>query len=256
MDLLQEYEKQQAWRNWQRYLPFLPYKRDDTVLDLGCSVGAVSRMFATRVKRVVGIDMNQAFIDFRNSKKRDNEHYICDDLLNVDYESFGEISGFWGSFSLSYIRSPLDYLKTLRSSMRRDGWIALLDVSCCVSGNLAKESTFFERVRAFEMASCESGLYDFDFGSKMHEMLKKAGFTILHSNDDVTDVELNFNGAASAEVVAGWTARLNRMTKLRRVLGGEYADFCTELLANLRAKSHEKRGNVRFVVSRKSNDCY
>jgi SAM-dependent methyltransferase len=252
--LFQEYEKQQEWRNWQSYLPFVPYKRDDTVLDLGCSVGAVSHMFSTRVKSVVGIDTNQEFINFCNSQKRDNENYICDDLLNVSYKSFGEISGVWGSFSLSYIRSPLDYLRTLGSSMSREGWIALLDVACFISGNLAKESTFFERVRAFELESCESGLYDFDFGSKMQDLLKNADFTILHTNDDVTDVELNFNGAASAEVLAGWSARLDRMVKLRTVLGGEYSDFCNELLANLRAESHKKRGNVRFVVAKKSND--
>jgi hypothetical protein len=189
-------------------------------------------------------------------KKKDNDNYICDDLLNVNYTSFGEISGVWGSFSLSYIRSPLDYLETLRSSMSRDGWIALLDVSCFISGNLAKKSTFFERVRAFELESCESGLYDFDFGPKIQDMLKKAGFTVLHSNDDVTDVELNFNGAASAEVLAGWTARLNRMIKLRSLLGGEYSDFCNQLLANLRSESHEKRGNVRFVVAKKSNESF
>jgi hypothetical protein len=185
-----------------------------------------------------------------------NANYICEDILNVDYTTFGEISGVWASFSLSYIRSPLDYFKTLRSSMSRDGWIALLDVACFISGNLAKESPFFERVRAFELTSCKSGLYDFAFGSKMQDMLKMAGFAILHSNDDVTDVELNFNGAASAEVLAGWTARLNRMIRLRSVLGSEYLDFCNELLANLRSKSHEKRGNVRFVVAKKTNDRY
>jgi SAM-dependent methyltransferase len=256
VDLFEEYEKQQKWRNWQSYLPFVPYKRDDTVLDLGCSVGAVARMFSTRVRSVIGIDINQGFINFCESQKRDNENYICDDLLNVSYGSLGQIGGVWGSFSLSYIRSPLEYLKTLRSSMSPEGWIALLDVSCFVSGNLAKESTFFERVRAFELESCESGLYDFDFGSKMQDTLENAGFTILHSNDDATDVELNFNGAASAEILAGWTARLNRMAKLRSELGGEYSGFCDELLANLGTESHEKRGNVRFVVAKNSNDCH
>jgi hypothetical protein len=120
----------------------------------------------------------------------------------------------------------------------------------------SKKKHFFERVRAFELESCESGLYDFDFGPKIQDMLKKTGFTVLHSNDDVTDVELNFNGAASAEVLAGWTARLNRMIKLRSLLGGEYSDFCNQLLANLRSESHEKRGNVRFVVAKKSSESF
>jgi hypothetical protein len=88
----------------------------------------------------------------------------------------------------------------------------------------------------------------------MHEMVRDAGFLIVYSDNDVSDPELNFSGAASAEILKGWTARLGRMKKLREELGGEYTDFCTELLSHLRSESHGKRGNVRFIVAKKSNN--
>ncbi|AQS37183.1 hypothetical protein Sps_02023 [Shewanella psychrophila] len=125
----------------------------------------------------------------------------------------------------------------------------MLDVSCFISGNLAKDSKYYERVVAFELSSYRSGLYDFDFGTKMQAMLQQAGFDIVHVDEDVTDPELNFSGVASADVIEGWSARLGRMKKLKALLGEEYSDFYDEFLKNLDCDTHDKRGNVRFVVA-------
>jgi SAM-dependent methyltransferase len=253
LDLFQEYEKQQKWRGWEDYLKFIPLNNKDTVVDLGCSVGDVSRMFSLRVKNVVGIDINKEFIEFCDSRKNCNEDFIFSDFQSVDYLSFGEVNGIWGSFSLSYLSDPIDYLKFLNSVMSDDGWIALLDVSCFISGNLAKDSKYYEKVNAFELESYKSGLYDFDFGAKMQGMLNNAGFDIVYFDNDVSDPELNFSGAAPPEIIEGWSARLSRMKNLRDLLDDEYTGFCDELLSNLRSDTHEKRGNVRFVVAKKSN---
>lgn len=37
MNLFQEYEKQQNWRDWECYLKFIAYSHEDSVVDLGCS---------------------------------------------------------------------------------------------------------------------------------------------------------------------------------------------------------------------------
>lgn len=253
MNLFQEYEKQQKLRGWENYLKFIPLNRDDTVIDLGCSVGDVSRMLSLRVENVIGIDINQEFIEFCESKKKSNEIYICSDFLSVNYLSFGVINGIWGSFSLSYVSNPSDLLKYLYTSMSDRGWIALLDVSCFISGNLAKNSKYYDRVMTFELESYKSGLYDFDFGTKMQGMLQNAGFEVVYFDNNVNDPELNFAGAASQEIIEGWSARLSRMKTLRDELGWEYTDFCNELLSNLRSGVHEKQGNVKFVVAKKSN---
>lgn len=253
MNLFQEYEKQQNWRGWERYLQFIPMSQNDSVVDLGCSVGDVSRIFSLRVKDVLGIDINQEFIDFCESNKSSNETFICTDFLNLDSLSVKSINGIWSSFSLSYLPNPLNFLISAYSLMNQGGWIALLDVSCFISGNLAKSSKYYERVRHFELESYKSGIYDFNFGAKMQGLLQSAGFEIVHIDNDVTDPELNFSGAAPKEIIEGWAARLSRMQRLKEELGTEYAEFCQELLSYLGSNQHEKRGNVRFVVAKKSN---
>lgn len=251
MNLFQEYEKQQSWRGWQRYLEFIPYRQEDSVVDLGCSVGDVSRLFSLRVKHVSGIDINPQFIDFCQSNKNTNQTFICSDFLSFNSLPIEPINGVWSSFSLSYLRHPLEFLISVNSSMEQGGWIALLDISCFISGNLAKNSKYYDRVRRFELESYKSGIYDFNFGARMQGLLQNAGFDILYVDNDITDPELNFAGAAAQEIIDGWAARLSRMTRLKAELGPEYSDFCNELLANLRSESHEKRENVRFVVAKK-----
>lgn len=252
MNLFQEYEKQQKWRGWERYLQFIPMSEKDSVIDLGCSVGDVSRLFSLRVKDVLGIDISQEFIGFCESNKSSNETFICTDFLNFDSLPVKSVNGIWSSFSLSYLRNPLVLLNSANSLMEQGGWIALLDVSCFISGNLEKNSKHYERVRRFELESYKSGIYDFNFGAKMQALLLSAGFEITYFDNDVTDPELNFSGAASEEIIRGWAARLSRMQRLKEELGGEYAEFCQELLSGLGSEQHEKRGNVRFVVAKKS----
>lgn len=254
MNLFQEYEKQQNWRGWERYLKFIPMSQNNSVIDLGCSVGDVSRLFSIRVKDVLGIDINQEFIDFCESNKSSNERFICTDFLNLDSLLVKSANGIWSSFSLSYLRNPLDFLISTNSLMGQGGWIALLDVSCFISGNLEKNSKYYERVRRFELESYKSGIYDFNFGAKMQGLLQGAGFEIEHFDNDVTDPELNFSGAAPEEIIEGWAARLSRMKRLKEELGAEYTEFCQELLSGLGSEQHEKRGNVRFVVAKKSNN--
>ncbi|QBX71892.1 class I SAM-dependent methyltransferase [Aeromonas hydrophila] len=253
MNLFQEYEKQQKWRGWERYLQFIPISQNDSVVDLGCSVGDVSRFFSRRVKNVVGIDINQEFIDFCESNKSRNETFICTDFLSFDGLPVESVSGIWSSFSLSYLHDPLDFLISVHSSLNQGGWIALLDVSCFISGNLAKNSKYYERVRCFELESYKSGIYDFNFGAKMQGLLESAGFEIVYVDNDVSDPELNFSGEAPQEIIEGWVARLNRMQRLKEELEPEYAEFRKELLAGLGSEDHDKRENVRFVVAIKSN---
>src|SRR4051812_40404293 len=93
MDIIQEYLRQQSWRNWQRYIRHLPTSTSDHVLDLGCSVGAVSNLLSQQVARVTGIDANPDFIAYCNTKKNQNQHFICSDFLKVNYTVLQPITG-------------------------------------------------------------------------------------------------------------------------------------------------------------------
>lgn len=251
MDLLQEYRLQQKWRNWQQYLAFIPIKPTDLVVDLGCSVGAVSQLLAKHAQRVVGLDINPDFIAFCDAHKSTNTMFYCAEFDELSSLVSEPINGIWSSFALSYHPQPSAYLSQLYQHMAPGGWIALLDVACFLSGNLPSSSKYYNTVYQFEKDAFLQGVYDFDFGSKLAELLTQAGFVICYKNDDVSDSELNFSGIASDDVLAGWQARLTRLPRLKALLGNAFNGFCQELLNELATENHQQGGNVRFIVAQK-----
>jgi len=169
----------------------------------------------------------------------------------MNFSEIPQFDGVWSSFSLSYLADPHSFIDRLYVPLPPQGWIALVDVSCFVSGNMPKESFLHGLVKKFEIDSEDSGLYDFDFGSKMEKMLINIGFRIDHTDNDVLDLELNFDGMASDLVLMNWEARLRRMRGLKEVFPEHYTQIESELLLNLESKNHRRNRNVRFVVGRK-----
>ncbi len=251
MNLEKEYENQQKWRHWERYLEYIPYNEDDVVVDLGCSVGNVSRLFSMRVKKIFGADLNRNFIGYCKAKSQQNEIYISCDISDFDFNLIDQLSGVWASFSLSYLKNPSEVIGAIYTAIKRGGWIALLDVSCFISGNMFKDCDHYQSVRNFELESYKSGKYDFNFGSKMQDLLINSGFEVVYQNNDVTDLELNFDGAVSEEILQNWKARLSRLKGMQRVFGYEYKDICDEIISSLNSSNHEKRGNVKFIIAKK-----
>ena len=251
MNLEKEYENQQRWRHWEQYLEHIPYTEDDIVIDLGCSVGNVSRLFSGKVSKVFGIDENRDFIDYCKAKSQPNEIYIFSDISDFDFGLIEQLSGVWASFSLSYLKDPSEIIGSIYTAIKNGGWIALVDVSCFISGNMNKDNIHYEAVRNFEVESFKSGVYDFDFGSKMYDLLQKAGFKVIYQNNDVADPELNFNGAATQEILENWEARLARLKGLQKIFGDQYRDVCNNVLTSLSSSSRKKRENLKFVVGQK-----
>jgi len=249
MELIEEYKNQQTWRDWESYLNFIPIKNTDTVLDLGSSVGNVSHIFSKKVKQVVGVDLNYEFVEFCNQNKQINEQFICSNFLNVDFTQLSQFTGLWSSFSLSYLADPLRCLNSIYSALPTGGWIALLDVSCFISGNMKKNSQYYEIVKTFEANSYKSGVYDFDFGSRQKSLLIESGFNITYCNDDVNDIELNFDGPARLDVLSVWEARLNRLAGLKKRLGESYSEFQSEFLEHIASKDHQRNENLKFIVA-------
>lgn len=69
-----EYEK----RKYERILSFLEGKKDNEVLEIGCSVGVFTKMLAPHVKYVHAIDISHLAI--KTAKK------ICKDNKNIKFE--------------------------------------------------------------------------------------------------------------------------------------------------------------------------
>ncbi len=250
MDLLEEYKNQQKWRNWQQYIEHLPLQHDQYVVDLGCSIGNVAHLLSRRVGKVTGIDLNNDFIDYCCADSRENETFLCADITEVDYDSIGRIDGVWSSFSLSYLASPLNFLANLYQHMEAGAWIALLDVSCFISGNMLGSELSYT-VNKFEKLSYASRKYDFDFGSKMDTLLKSAGFEVIFQDGNATDLELNFDGPAGSDVYVNWQARLERMKVMHRHFENDYSKICNELLLSISSQKHRKQENIKFTLARK-----
>lgn len=251
MNLIDEYINQQSWRNWDQYIAEIPVNNNDRVIDLGCSVGGVSNIFSKQAEWVTGIDLNKDFIEFCLRNKQKNQSFICADIASINYAALSPITGIWSSFSLSYLHKPNEFIRYLYTLLQPEGWIALVDVSCFISGNMLPRSKHYSLVRDFERESYKSGSYDFDFGSKMEVFLRQAGFEIVYVNDNITDPELNFDGKAIPQIVSNWKSRLARLQGLRNTFPDSYPEICEEVIASLQSQEHSKNNNVRFVVAKK-----
>jgi len=62
MSIVEEYKNQMFWRNWISYIEKLPIKDSDTILDLGCANGEVTKLISERCLQVIGIDFNSELL--------------------------------------------------------------------------------------------------------------------------------------------------------------------------------------------------
>jgi SAM-dependent methyltransferase len=252
LNIINEYLKQQTWRNWDQYFQHIPIRKDDRVIDFGCSVGGVSNLLSSNVASVTGIDLSADFINYCLSNKKQNQRFICSDFTKVDYSSIPSPTGVWASFSLSYLKDPGAFLRYMYELIEPGGWIALVDVSNFISGNMLPDCEHYEKIYRFENESIMSGMYDFNFGAKMESILRTIGFEIIYVDNNVSDIELNFSGAANVEILTNWRARLERMQGLRARFPTLYPEITKEVLESLESGKHCKNNNVRFVVAKKT----
>jgi SAM-dependent methyltransferase len=246
--LLEEYEKQNAWRAWARYLDRLPLGPGQTVYDLGCSVGAVTRLLARRVKTAVGFDSDALLLDEARRGMPANCVFLGADLQAADPERYDKCDGIWMSFTLAYIKGPGLFISNWMKCLNNGGWLALADIDGLFSSHLPKGSNYYDELEAFENTSGSGGAYDFRIGRKLGDLMEQNGLDVIVREDDWRDRELNFTGPAPQEIVRSWEARLARMVSLKSYFGGRYADFCREFLEALKSEKHEARGAVRYCV--------
>ena len=59
------------------------------VVDLGCGEGRFSRMLAERGAQVIGLDLNERFIEYANGHRVKEERYVLGDMEDLAYFADG-----------------------------------------------------------------------------------------------------------------------------------------------------------------------
>lgn len=150
--------------------------KNDIVLDIGCGNGALTYDIAEKVKKVVGIDINEKYINFAKKKfSRENIVYIVGDALtNLPNNHFDVIIL---SNVLEHIDNRIELLKSLRKispkilirvPMLNRSWIDLykkeLGLEYRLDKTHKKEYTFENFTKEMENAGLKIYNYSIQFG--------------------------------------------------------------------------------------------
>lgn len=254
MTLVEEYINQNKWREWDRYLSRLPLNKNQVVYDLGCSIGSVSRLFAPRVKKVVGIDCNRTLLEEAQKNKPDNCDFLLENLSSLKPQSVESCDGIWMSYTLAYIKNPESFISDWVECLNPGGWFAVVDIDGLLSSHLPENSRFYKKIDAFESEQEQSGEYDFRVGKKIRRLFEINGLEIVVAEENWYDRELNFNHKSVPEIVLSWEARMSRMITLKSYFGNQYADFCAYFLNLLQQESHVSIGAVKYYVGVKNRN--
>lgn len=252
MTLLEEYIKQNNWRQWERYLERLPLDKNQIVYDLGCSIGKVSKLLSTKVSKVVGFDNNRYLLEEANREKQDNCNFALADISKLNPSALEKYDGIWFSFALAYMENPNLFIRKWTNYLNTGGWFAIVDIDGLFSKHLSVDSKYFNQIKKFENESEKGGNYDFKIGSKIKKLMEENGLKVIVEEIDWYDKELNFKGKGSSEIIENWKARLERMVRLKEYLGENYTEFCRVFIESISEENHVSNECVQFYVGIKS----
>lgn len=251
MMILEEYTNQNTWRDWERYLNKIPLSKSQTVYDLGCSIGFVSKLLSFKVKKVIGFDNDRYLLEEANINKQNNCEFILENIFTLNSYDLKKCDGIWMSYTMAYMENPGFAISNWVKCLNTNGWFAVVDIDGLFSSHLPQNSRFFKEIESFEQDSEISRIYDFRIGRKIRNLMEENGLDIIIAEDDWYDKELNFYGKASQDILETWEKRLERMVKLKSYLGANYIDFSKEFLNIISEEGHKSDGGVKFYVGMK-----
>ena len=250
MSLVAEYRRQLAWRSWSTVLDALPPLCGRAVLDLGCGVGDVAAELVARGARVTGVDLQEELLAEARARGLRVATFLRADLRTLP--ELPPADGMWGGFVAAYFPDLPAALAGWTHSLRPGGWIALTEIDD-LFGHEPLAPRTRELLMAWEQQAFAASGYDFRMGSKLGAHLQRAGFTI--TNELVLpDLEFSTDGPLRADVLEGWSARLDRMRGLQQHCGPEFPALRTDLLACLSRADHHTVSRVCCCIAHKGAD--
>ena len=248
MTLLEEYKNQNIWRDWERYIKKLPLNKNQTVYDLGCSIGVVSELLSPQVKKVVGFDNDKYLLEEANRQKQNNCEFILENIFTLNPINLEKCDGIWMSFTLAYMEDPSLFISSWTKCLNHGGWFAIADIDGLFSSHLPNDDKYFNKIEVFEKQSEKNKIYDFRIGNKIKKLMEQCGLEIIVAEDDWYDRELNFTGKAASDIVKNWTARLERMIILKSYFGIRYSEFCNHFINIISEEGHMTNAGIKYYV--------
>ncbi len=247
MDLSVESQRQFAWRSWATILEEIPLTPGQSVLDLGCGIGALAAELAARGARVTGVDMNPDLlatavarnipgVDFRLGNLREPSN------LSQSYD------GLWCSFTAAYFPDLTSMLKPWLQTLRPNAWVAVTEVDD-LFGHRPLTVRTQELLDGYVRDAIAANRYDFRMGGRLTEWLLNLGCRVERIFT-VPDQELSFTGPARPDVLEAWQARFDRMQLLQDFCGAEFDEVRNDFLACLTRPDHVSTAQVCCCIGR------
>lgn len=250
MTILEEYQRQDIWRDWQNMIHQLPIEDNQTILDLGCGPGLVSARLASLCKRVIGIDRNPSFLETARQYCQSNCEFHNADLTNLDASNYSHMNGLWSSFTAAYFPTFKPVLERWASCIKHDGWLAIIEIDDLFTGHHPLPDETKNAFREFMSYAQLNNHYDFCMGRRLKETCHAAGLTIV-SECSFKDLELAFDGAASPEILTAWRQRFMRMRGMKKFLGIKRFNHITDsFLEAISSEDHCSSAKIVMVIAR------
>lgn len=250
MELRDEYEKQQKYRKWMEILELLPIENNQIIADLGCGTGGFTEIVSEKVKHVIAVDRNKNLLNNLKEKNIKNVNIVENDISNIDYIT-EELDGIFSSFTIAYF--PKDMKKVIENwieKLKVGGWIALIEIDDLLRGHQPLSEENFGKLARYEEHIKENGIYDFQAGRKIKNILKRLDMEII-TEKDLEDTELTASGVMSDEVFEMWKNRLNRLDINKYYPEKISQEIKQELLTLFKNPEHQNNTKVKFIAAKK-----
>lgn len=236
---------QSAWRTALERLPSLG---GHFVLDLGCGDGEAAADMVGRGARVLGLDRDAERLERARARGLAGAEFRTADLSGA-LHGVAQADGIWCAYAAAYFPRFEPVLRTWGAALRPGGWMLLLEVD-----DLLDHRPLDARWRAlladFASEARSSGRYDFHLGHRLVDEVRGAGLE-LEWELALADPELACDGPLGEAALAGWRARLERMSLLRAAAGDDAPALTADLLACLAHPEHTTSARVHAVLARR-----
>ena len=252
MSAVEYISRQYPWRRWSEIYPYLGDLSGVQVIDLGCGIGDQARDLSQLGAYVFGVDLNWEAIDHARSRRIPRSQFVCGNIINVK-DMWLKSDGVWTSFIAAYFPKFDVLTHAIDNVLKPGGWIAITEVDDLFYHE-PLDSRWFDLIEKYYTRSIEEGINRFRSHAHVSEVLSEQGWHI-EVDRRLDDDEFCFTGAASAEVIEAWRARLDAMMpRFLDRFGDEAIGFDSAFLECLASKEHRSRSYVWFILARKSGN--